>query len=111
MTIAFNDQKIEKQLTSYEELLKVFGLKAKKIAQRLAEIKDAPNLMVLQKLPALKCRQLTGNTRGKWAIHVLPNFYLIFLLNHNPLPINTEGSLNVEQVTAVNIVGFLKLAR
>lgn len=107
MTIAFRTQRLEKQLTDDEARLKNFGMRAKKISLRLDEIGDARNLAVLLKIPHLQCKQLTHNPGGEWSVNVVSNYWMLFLLDHSPLPIGIDNMVNAEEITSILITGFL----
>lgn len=107
MTIAFNTDKLKNQLSSKAAMVKAFRLKAKKISLRFDEIEDIKNLMELQTLPALSCRQLSNNPLGQWRLNVTSNFFMIFLLDESPVPVNDDGSVKADLVTKIRIIGFI----
>lgn len=106
MTIAFNTEKLAKQLSTKNAITKAYGIKAMKISLRLDEIEDTRDLVMLQKLPALNCRPLSNNPLGQWVINVTSNYAMIFLLDHDPVPANGDGSVNKELITKIRIIGF-----
>lgn len=106
MTIAFGTEKLKLQLTNDDVRLKTFGIRAKKVSQRLDEIEDARSLAMLLRLSYLQCRQLTHNPAGEWVLKVLPNYSLIFLLDHEQVPMRGDGTVEAEQITNIRITGF-----
>jgi len=107
MTIAFNTEKLVKQFSSKKAIFKAFGSRAKKLCLRLDEIADAKTLEVLEALPALNCRPLTNNVLAQWVLNVTPGHVMIFLLDHDEMPMNDDGSINKKLVTRLRVVGFI----
>ena len=77
MEISYKNKKLEKQLTDPREIVKSFGELARKINQRLKELKDADSLSILKQIPAARC--------------------------HEPPPQKDDGGLNWEAVTKIQI--------
>lgn len=77
---------------------------ARKINQRIAELKAADNLLVMQMIPAARCHELTGNRKGELAVWVSVNHRLIFEPNHKPMPTKADGGLDWEAVTAITVI-------
>jgi plasmid maintenance system killer protein len=111
MNIAFKTEKLAKQCSCHQELLKAFKARAIKISQRLDEIRDSDHLAMLKKLPALNCNPLTHNPTAEWALNITPNYAMIFSFNHDPLPLTDDGSIDLYQVTEISIIGFMLLTR
>jgi toxin HigB-1 len=111
MTIAFGTDKLAKQCSCHQELLKAFKERAIKISQRLDEIRDSDHLAMLKKLPALSCNPLTHNPMGKWVLNITSNYAMVFSLDHDPLPLKDDGDIDLYQVTKISIIGFMLLTR
>lgn len=103
MEITFKSRKLEKQLTDPKELSKSFGQMARKVNQRLKDLSDADNLAIMRTIPAARCHELTGDRKGELAVDVSGNYRMIFEPNHDPLPKKTDGGLNWEEVTKIQI--------
>jgi plasmid maintenance system killer protein len=103
MEITFKSRKLEKQLTDPKELSKSFSQMARKVNQRLKDLSDADNLAIMRTLPAARCHELTGDRKGELAVDVSGNYRMIFEPNHDPLPKKTDGGLNWEEVTKIQI--------
>jgi len=101
--ISYKNKKIEKQLTDPREIVKSFGELARKINQRIKELKDADSLSILKQIPAARCHELVGNRKGELAVSVSGNYRLIFEPNHEPPPQKDDGGLNWEAVTKIQI--------
>lgn len=104
MDIKYSSNKIKKQLSSPSEISKAFGAMAKKVQMRLDEIAAAPNLGVLMQIPAANCHPLRGNKSGEWAVSISGNYRLIFDINHDPVPKNVNGEIEIIQVTDIRII-------
>jgi len=66
--ISYKNNKLEKALTNDKELIKTYGELAKKIKQRLKELKGAESLLVISQLPALRLHPYRGNRLGEWSV-------------------------------------------
>ena len=73
--------------------------------RRLDEMRDADSLAVLKTLPQVRCHPLKGDLEGRWAVDLEHPYRLIFEPAHDPLPIRHDGSLDIDRVTAIRIVG------
>jgi len=104
MEIFYGDNKFKKQLSNSTEIKKAYGINAKIIAIRLAQISAAFSLQVLMTVPGAKCHALTGDMKGSWAISVSGNDRLIFYITHDPIPLNPDKSINVSMVTKITLL-------
>jgi hypothetical protein len=107
MNIEFNSEKLAKRLSSEDELVKAYGLKARKIWSRLVILKIVKNFQVLQSIEVLNCRQGAASPTGHWLLTVSPNYSMIFLLDHSPLPMKEDGLLNSMLITRIKIIAFV----
>lgn len=104
MELSFKNNKLEKQLTQPKLMAKAFGQLARKIDQRMADLKAADTLEDLRKIPGARCHELTGNRKGELAVDVSGNYRLIFEPGHNPLPKKEDGGLSWMEITAIRIL-------
>jgi plasmid maintenance system killer protein len=103
MVINYKTRKLEKSLTEARDLLKTYGNRAQKVNQRLKEIKASTNLKVLNAIPAANCHPLRGSRSGEYAVDISPNWRMIFIIDLNPIPLNDDGTINLENVTEIKI--------
>lgn len=103
MEISYKTKKLEKQLTNPRDLAKTFGQLARKINQRLGELKAAETLAIMGLIPGARCHELSGSNKGELAVDVSPNYRMIFEPNHNPLPKKEDGGLHWESITKIQI--------
>jgi len=104
MKISYKSKKLEKQLTDLKKMNKAFGVMAKKVNQRMKELRSAEHLETMRLLPAARCHELGGNKKGELAVDVSGNYRLIFEPDHYPPPARKDGGLNWQQVTKVKII-------
>lgn len=103
MVIHYQTRKLEKALTNPKELSKHYGKLAKKISQRLAELRAADTLAVMATLPQARCHELKGDRQGQFAVDVSGNYRLIFAPDHDPVPTKDDGGLDWSSITIISI--------
>lgn len=106
MEVNYVNKKLEKQLTDPKEMIRTFGQLAKKINQRLEDLKAADNLAIMRTIPAARCHELTGDRKGELAINITTNYRIIFEPYHDPVPVMEDGGLNWIAVTKIQIKGI-----
>lgn len=104
MNIRYKSNKLEKMLNTAVAIKKNFGTNAKRVAQRMDDITSSPNLEVLCSIPQANCHPLTGDRKNEWAVDISANHRLIFVIDHDPIPLTNEGSINRIEVTDVQII-------
>lgn len=104
MELSFKNNKLERQLTQPKQMAKAFGQLARKIDQRVEDLKAADTLEDMRKISAARCHELSGNRKGELAVDVSSNYRLIFEPNHDPLPEKDDGGLDWNEVTAIRIL-------
>ena len=106
MDISFKSTKLEKEFNEGKRLKKVHGdLRAKKIGLRLAEFRAAISLNDFwpPKSGPARCHELTGKRKGELSVDLDHPYRLIFVPNHEPVPLKPDGGLDWKQVTAIMI--------
>ncbi len=101
MEVIFASKKLEKVLTDDSQLKREYGQLAKKIKQRLLELRAAETLAVMRTLPAANCHELTGNLVGHLAVDISKNWRMLFTPNHDPIPALPDGGLDWNDVVSV----------
>lgn len=104
MKVFYQNNKLEKQLSSATEIKKAFGKNANKVEQRMSEIMSSPNLAVLMQIPAARCHRLKGNLAGEWAVSISPNHRLLFEIVDDPIPRKDNGEIDTILVKAIKII-------
>lgn len=105
MQIYYASNRLKKQFSNASEIKKTFGVNAKRVAARLADIESAPNLAMFMQLPAANCHALSGDRKGEWAVTISANYRLIFEIAHDPLPLKENDSVDTIRVTDIRITG------
>lgn len=104
MEVEAADKKIQKILENQSKLCIKYGADmAKKILQRIAELKAAENLEVVCKFKHLGCHQLQGDRKGQWAITLKNNYRMILIEATGRLSYLQDGSIDLTRITAVTI--------
>ena len=109
MDISFKSTKLEKEFNEGKRLEKVHGsLRARKIRLRMAELRAAISLYDLGPPYAGpgRCHELTGGRKKQLSVDLDQPYRLIFVPNHDPVPIKPDGGLDWKQVTAIMITGI-----
>ena len=91
-------------MTTPKELQKTFGEMAKKVNQRMKELKAADNLAVMRNIPAAKCHELTQDRKGQLAVRVSGNYRLIFIPDHDPVPSKDDGGIDWTSITIIEVI-------
>lgn len=104
MEVSFKSNKLEKQLTKPIEMAKAFGQMARKVDQRVEDLKAAETLEDMRMIPGARCHELKGNRKGELAVDISGNYRLIFEPQHNPIPKKEDGGLDWKGVTAIKIL-------
>lgn len=107
MVIGYKNDIIKKKLGTDEGLLKAFRDKAITVLKRLEEITVTRNLNDLRAIPFFKCRPLTNKETGQWIIYISPGYSLIFEIDHNPLPLLNDGTIDYSSINCIMIIGTI----
>lgn len=109
MDISFANTKLKKMFNSQRELTRHCGARqAKSIRVRMTILENAASLADLgpPMSPPSRCHQLTGGQRaGQLSVDVGRLNRLLFVPDHDPLPMRPEGGLDWAGVTAITILG------
>ena len=109
MDISFKSTKLGKEFNEGKRLEKIHGgLRAKKIRIRLAELRAASTLHDFwpPKSGPGRCHELTGKRKGWLSVDLDHPYRLIFVPDHEPVPLKPSGGLDWKQVTAIMITGI-----
>lgn len=84
MVIAYKSRKLEKSLTDEKTMTATYGNRARKVNQRMKELKAAANLEVMKTIPAANCHPLSADRTAEIAVDISPNWRITFAPDHNP---------------------------
>jgi proteic killer suppression protein len=105
MEVSFASRKMQKTCSSEKEMKREWGaVLAKKLQQRLMELKAAETLEDISRLPPARCHELTGNRKGQLSVDVTQPYRLIFAPDHDPAPRKPDGGLDWTKVTKVVVL-------
>lgn len=109
MDISFKNKKVAKSFNEEAQLEKIHGSsRAKKIRRRMKALKAAKSLKDFwpPKSGPERCHELTAGQRsGQLSMDLDHPYRLIFIPDHDPVPMLKDGGLDWSQVTAVIILG------
>lgn len=83
---------------------KAFGTMARKVNQRMQELIYSENLEILKTLPAARCHELKGSKKGEFAVDISGNWRLIFVPDHDPVPVKDDNSIDCIKITDIEIL-------
>lgn len=107
MEIVFSSRKLEKLCNDSKIMTKTWGpIQAKKLRQRLDELRAASTLETMRKLPG-RCHELLHDRAGQLSLDLEHPHRLIFEPANDPVPRKQDGGLNWTAVTAVRILGVV----
>ena len=105
MVIYFKTKKLQKICNNTNEAIKKLGPKmARKLQQRLMELKAASCLADISKMPPPRCHQLSGNRNEQLSVDLEHPYRLLFIPANNPIPVTQGGGLEWASVTEIEIV-------
>lgn len=105
MDITFSTTKFEKECNEQKRLVQRYGpVNAKRLRQRLDDLRAAPHLEMMRQLPG-RCHELLGDRAGQLSLDLDHPYRLIFEPAHDPVPRKEDGGLDWSQVTAIRLLG------
>lgn len=105
MDIAFRTRKLERIFNSEKELNRAYDRRmARTIMMRLAVLKNARALSFVPTSRPDRLHRLIGNRGGQFAVDLVHPCRLIFVPNHDPIPLKDDGGIDRDRVTAITIM-------
>ena len=86
---------------------KLGAIMARKLQQRMMELKAAETLTDISRLPPARCHELKGDRKGQLSIDLEHPYRLLFVPAENPIPEKESGGLDWAQVTEIEIIGIV----
>lgn len=106
LEIVFRTKKLQKQCTDTKEMQRSLGSKqAKRLRQRLDDLRASPTLEVMRSLPG-RCHELKGDREGELSVDLEHPYRLIFEPANNPVPKKGDGGLDWSRVSGIRILGI-----
>lgn len=104
MIIYFRTKKLQKICSNTKTSKKELGNEmARKLQQRLMELKAASCLDDISRVPPARCHPLTGNRGGQLSVDLKHPYRLCFIPANDPIPKTKDGSLDWCKVTEIEI--------
>jgi proteic killer suppression protein len=101
--IAWSDGKLKKSCATDRAGRRAWGDEQWKVLKRrIASLEAAPTLADLDGVPG-RCHQLTADRAGDFAVDLRGAFRLVFVADHDPLPLLDDGGLDRAKVTKIRI--------
>ena len=99
---------MQKLCSLSREALRHLGAKrARRLQQRMMELKAAISLDDISRLPPARCHELAGNRKGQLSVDLEHPYRLLFIPTNNPLPETTNGGLDWTEVTEIKIIKII----
>ena len=105
MDISFRTRRLRRTFNSEKELNRSYDRRmARAIMTRLAILRNARVLSLVPTSRPDRLHQLVGNKRGQFAVDLVHSYRLIFVPNHDPVPLKKDGGIDREKVTSIMII-------
>lgn len=105
MDVSFANRGMQKACSSAKESQKRWGERiARKLQQRLMELKAADTLADISHVPPARCHELSGDRAGQLSVDLVHPHRLIFKPGHDPIPEKLEGGLDRTKVTRIVVM-------
>lgn len=106
MEILFKSNRLLKTMSSEAELVHKYGKEnAKMIMRRMLVLQAAECLSDVPQRPPDRCHALSGKRQGQYAVDVKHPHRIIMEPATAPLPLLNDGSIDLERVTSIRILG------
>ena len=107
MEIRFRTRRLQRLCNSHKELKRGFGELADVIALRLQLLANANHLGQVPHSMPIHRHELTGRRSGQFAVNPRNSHRLVFRPDHNPVPVRLDGGIDVNAVTAIEIIEII----
>jgi proteic killer suppression protein len=105
MEIYFKTRKLQKICSEEREMKKWFGTDcARKLQQRLMELKAADTLSDISFLPPPRCHELTGSRTGQFSVDLAHPYRLLFIPANDPIPLQADGGIDKKRIDKIEII-------
>lgn len=70
------------------------------------ELSAADSLADISRMPPARRHELVGDRKGVFSVDLEHPFRLLFIPANDPMPLNSQGGINLSEVTEVEIIGI-----
>ncbi len=81
--------------------------RARKLRQRMAELKAAEVLEDISHLPPPRLHELTGKQKGVFSVDIAHPYRLLFIPSDDPIPTKEDDGIDLKAVESIEIVGIV----
>lgn len=105
MEITFKTNKLERCCNNYKVAVKSLGEQtAKKLIQRLNELRAADDLSMISHLPPPRLHSINGIRPGCFAVDLGHPMRLVFTIDQAPIPRAADGGIDHAHVVRIMIL-------
>lgn len=105
MDVLFINNKLRKNCCETKQRVRCWGdRQAALIHLRLDELRDAETLEVMRTIPAARCHELTGKSRGRLSVDLEFPYRLVFEPADDEIPKKPDGGLDWSRVRTIQIL-------
>lgn len=108
MDIFFHTKKLQKICSEARAMQQELGQPcAKKLKQRMMELKAATVLADISHLPPTRLHEHIGSSKGQFSVDLKHPLRLLFIPADDPVPLKPDGGIDLAAVTAIEIIGIV----
>lgn len=105
MLIYFRTKKLQKVCSEKRVMQKQLGEgMARRLQQRMAELKAAEVLADISHLPPPRCHELKNDRAGQFSVDLEHQYRLFFIPADEPVPYREDGGIDLVQVKEIEII-------
>lgn len=104
MDLTVRGKRLRKQLADPREMDRAFGNRARGIRLRLGVLGQAKCLSDVPTGSPDYRHLLTGDRKGQFSVTIKDNWRIVFVPDHDPVPLLPDGGIDVANVTAIEII-------
>ena len=108
MVIYFRTKRLKNICDSSKEAVKELGAgRARRLQQRLMELRAAECLGDILHTPPQRRHELTGNREGQISVDLQHPYRLIFIPANDPVPRKSDGGLDLSRIDEIEIIEII----
>lgn len=105
MEIRYGKKKLARACNEFAKANREWGPeRARKVFQRLGELRAVGNLLDYSRLPGTGFHPLHHNREGQFAVELNSNWRLVFRPLENPIPCLPDGGVDLEKIAGTLIM-------
>lgn len=105
MLLFFKTKKLQKICSDARVMRVQLGTSmARKLQQRMMELKAGDTLADISHLPPPRCHELTNDRAGQFSVDLEHPYRLLFVPADDPIPYREDGGIDLERVREIEII-------